>query len=276
MAPQKDSNLTVDPSRIPDLAPEVRLKTMRHPDGQEGFIRYDADNFVIMPVGHLQPIRIPDKRFNRDQPFVGTCSPRKYGPSPGVFENLGCPVFDTCPVREYAMKMRAMGKGPWTAIIQAPDGEGEDAERCYRLFPHRRGRKIFEEGRLQRGWTYITDKVTVRRTRARKRVEPGEDGDREIYQFEEPVTELGPMYAHLTGEEWPKGMHRGKEKAGRSRGRATRKAAQPGKGARRNGQRRPAHAPLQGETGGAVRVPRERKGGTGTGRNGLEDGGEAV
>lgn len=275
MDPQVKDELVVDASRIPDISPEIQLKSMRHPDGPEGFIRYDPENFIIMPVGHIMPIRIPDKRFDRDQPMVATCSRTRYGAKPGEFENLGCVVYDTCPVREYAEKMRGMGKAPWTAIIRAPDGQGEDAERCYRLFPHRRGRQIFDEGRIQRGWTYITDKTTVRRTRARQRVQPNEEGDREIYQFEEPVPELGPMYAHLTGEQWPKGMHRErtKEKEGRGGSHSPRKAARGRKGVRRNGAGRKAHAPLQREDGGAVRV--QGRGQPSPDRNGVEDNREA-
>lgn len=274
MDPQ-DQELVVDATRIPELSPEVQLKAMRHPDGREGFIQYDPQNFIIMPIGHIMPIRIPDKRFDRDQPLVGTCSRRKYGPKPGEFENLGCAVYDTCPVRDWAEKMRAMGKGPWTAIIRAPDGEGEDAERCYRLPPHRQGRKVFEEGRLQRGWTLITDKTTVRRTRARKALNPGEDGDREIYQFEEEVKELGPMYAHLTGEQWPKGMHRERPKEkGRSGSGPARKAADAGKSVRRNRPGRKADASIQGKARGAVRVPGQGQGRPRANRNGQQDSGE--
>lgn len=187
-----------NPHAIPEN-PGVNLVTMEHEDGENGVIKYDALTFVIMPVGHFRPIRLPDERFDVPQPLVRTCGE----PSPG---NLGCPSANGCAFFKWLKKLRATGKAPFNFGLRDPRTNGEDAEACFRTYVGRdysRPNKMTHDyGRLVQGWKVITDKATVRRRRSRWVTDAEGNRRRMVEHFEEPLQHPAPIYAKFTGEDW--------------------------------------------------------------------------
>jgi len=215
MPRSNDQLARINPNLTPAAQDRRVLKSMKHPEGRQGIIRYDAISLTLnvgsasegpsvtsdKPIitfrgkwtGDPERVEIIEEKFlNRDQPAVGTCS------RPIKDQNMGCFAHNGCPYPD-PHDLRGRGPGPFNVIIEK-DGQRHPCP-CYAAYHGiRRGMPTSQAHYLYDGYTIDTETTKCLTTKARAVTD--EWGNR-VYRDEEleyEVENLGPMYAHHFGK----------------------------------------------------------------------------
>jgi len=202
----------IDPNAVPSTDDKRGMAWLKHPASLRGGVKYDRLTLALdsdhsnKGMTNSNPIQVfkgkwtgdpnrteivPEKFLRVRQPNVGTCSK----PGDG---NLGCHAWNGCPYPDREDPM-GRGPGPFNVMIER-DGQTTSCP-CYAAYVGiHRGRPTSQAKHLYDGWRITTDICTEAGTRGvRSADEWGNVGLREV-EIENPVTELGPMYAHHFGQ----------------------------------------------------------------------------
>lgn len=215
MPRSQDQLSKIDPNAVPAGMERRIIKFLKHPEGRNGVIRYDAISLTLNmatpndgpSVTNDKPIEtfkgkwtgdpdktvvIEEKFLNRDQPSVGTCS------RPIKDQNMGCFAHNGCPYPD-PQDLRGRGPGPFNVIIEK-DGQRSSCP-CYHAYHGvRRGLPTAQVHYLYSGHTINTDVTTIPTTKARMITDEWGNKVYQDVELEMPIDNLGPMYAHHFGK----------------------------------------------------------------------------